>query len=221
MTFIPHKPVSCVWKIPKNCCEPSSQIIPAWSRAILRQVWNRKELAKHCKCKGSGGDDGVRDYGFHNLGDFAATGLVNVSGLGDQQLRSLMTRRLRARFVSEKRHPPLIFSTRDAHGASLPVDVLPLQGEVLAGACGGGECDCEDWAVSRLHRSLKKTSRLFRRQYAPPLLGSMVSSPRSLNRPPFISHMFSIAGSSTGAEREVSQGRVLCAVLRSERSAEP
>ena len=52
-------------------------------------------------------------------------------------------------------------------------------------------------------------------------LGSMVCSPSSLNRPPFISHMFSIAGSNTGAEREASQGRVPCAVLRSERSAEP
>ena len=38
-----------------------------------------------------------------------------------------------------------------------------------------------------------------------------VSSPRSLPRPPFVSHIFSIAGSNTGAEREVSQGRILCA----------
>jgi hypothetical protein len=38
-----------------------------------------------------------------------------------------------------------------------------------------------------------------------------VSSPGSLPRPLFGSHIFSIAGSNTGAEREVSQGRVLCA----------
>jgi hypothetical protein len=36
-------------------------------------------------------------------------------------------------------------------------------------------------------------------------------SHRSLNPPAFISHMFSMAGSNTGADREVSQDRILCA----------
>src|ERR1019366_4586995 len=55
--------------------------------------------------------------------------------------------------------------SRDAHGAPLPVDVLPLQGKVLAGACGCSKCNCEDWAISRLHRVLQKAPRLFRGQY--------------------------------------------------------
>jgi len=54
---------------------------------------------------------------------------------------------------------------RDAHGAALPVDVLPLQGEVLAGACGRGERNREDWAVRSFHRGLYKQPRLVRRQH--------------------------------------------------------
>jgi hypothetical protein len=44
-----------------------------------------------------------------------------------------------------------------------------------------------------------------------PCAEGAVSSPRLLPRPPFVSHIVSTAGSNTGAEREVSQGRILCA----------
>jgi hypothetical protein len=38
-----------------------------------------------------------------------------------------------------------------------------------------------------------------------------MASPRITSSLPFVPHIFSMAGSNTGAEREVSQGRILCA----------
>jgi hypothetical protein len=66
--------------------------------------------------------------------------------------------------------------------------------------------------ISRFGGRRRDTSSLHALRLPPtiPGLGSMVPFPQGhLNRPPFISHMFSIAGSNTGAEREVSQGRIL------------
>ncbi len=89
------------------------------------------------------------------------------------QLCSLTTRRLQIRFVSSKVHRPsflcrlrFVQTPDDTNRSTLPIDILPTESQVFAGAHSGSQCQCEDAHLRSLRCNPQKRPSLFCRQYA-------------------------------------------------------